>query len=105
MFKTIRNAWGIPDLRRKILFTILIVIFFRIGSVIPVPFLDIEALKNLETPKYFALIKRDLLTKWNGLVVKKAAAQEVDVITGATYSSESVIENVKRGLDYYNKKK
>ncbi|MBR1665517.1 MAG: FMN-binding protein [Bacteroidaceae bacterium] len=65
----------------------------------------IEALKNLETPKYFALIKRDLLTKWNGLVVKKAAAQEVDVITGATYSSESVIENVKRGLDYYNKKK
>ena len=65
----------------------------------------IEALKNLETPKYFALIKRDLLNKWNGLVVKKAAAQEVDVITGATYSSEAVIENVKRGLEYYNKKK
>ena len=64
----------------------------------------IEALKNLETPKYFALIKRDLLTKWNGLTAKKAAAQQVDVITGATYTSEAVIENVKRGLDYYNKK-
>lgn len=63
----------------------------------------IEALKNLETPKYFALIKRDLLTKWNGLTVKKAAAQQVDVITGATYSSESVIENVRRGLEFYNK--
>lgn len=64
----------------------------------------IEPLKNLETPKYWALIKRDLLSKWNGLTVKKAMEQKVDVITGATYSSEAVIENVKRGLDHYNKK-
>lgn len=63
----------------------------------------IEALKNLETPKYFALIKRDLLNKWNGLTAKKAATQEVDVITGATFSSEAVIENVRRGLSHYNK--
>ena len=65
----------------------------------------IEALPNAETPQYFALIKRDLLTKWNGLSVKKAAALEVDVVTGATYSSEAVIENVRRGLQYYTKKK
>lgn len=64
----------------------------------------IEALKNLETPKYWALIKRDLLNKWNGLTVKNAATQQVDVVTGATYSSEAVIENVRRGLDYYKKK-
>lgn len=64
----------------------------------------IEPLRNLETPKYFALIKRDLLGKWNGLTVKKASQQQVDVITGATYSSEAVIENVRRGLDYYTKK-
>ena len=63
----------------------------------------IEALKNVETPKYWAVIKRDLLGKWNGLAVKKAATQQVDVITGATYTSEAVIENVKRGLEYYNK--
>lgn len=44
MFKTIRNAWGIPDLRRKLIFTVLIVIAFRVGSVIPVPFLDMDAL-------------------------------------------------------------
>lgn len=44
MFKTIRNAWSIPDLRKKILFTLLIIIVFRIGSVIPVPFLDTAAL-------------------------------------------------------------
>ena len=47
MFKTIRNAWSIPDLRKKILFTLLIVVIFRIGSVIPVPFLDMDALRNV----------------------------------------------------------
>lgn len=46
MFKTIRNAWSIPDLRKKILFTILIIILFRIGSVIPVPFLNMDALAD-----------------------------------------------------------
>ncbi|MEF2919825.1 MAG: preprotein translocase subunit SecY [Acutalibacteraceae bacterium] len=46
MLKTIRNAWQIPDLRKKILFTLLMIIVFRIGSVIPVPFLDMEALSQ-----------------------------------------------------------
>ena len=64
----------------------------------------VEPLKNIETPKYWALIKRDLINKWNGLTVKKAATEQVDVVTGATITSEAVIENVKRGLDYYNKK-
>ncbi len=63
----------------------------------------VEALRNLETPKYFVLIKKELLNKWNGLAAKKAAKTEVDVITGATFSSEAVIENVRRGIDYYNK--
>ena len=47
MFKTIRNAWSIPDLRKKILFTLLIIVLFRVGSVIPVPFLNMDALANL----------------------------------------------------------
>lgn len=65
----------------------------------------IEALPNMETPKYFVRIKKELLTKWNGLTVKKAETQEVDVLTGATYSSDAVIENVRRGLKFYNKQK
>ena len=44
MLKTIRNAWSIPDLRKILLFTLMIIIVFRIGSVIPVPFLDMSAL-------------------------------------------------------------
>ena len=47
MFKTIAKAWGIADLRKKMLFTLFILLIFRIGSVIPVPFLDIHALKAL----------------------------------------------------------
>ena len=59
----------------------------------------IEALKNQETPKYFINVKKALLDKWNGKKVKD------DAVTGATYSSEAVIENVKLGLDYYQKNK
>ena len=47
MLQTIKNAWSIPDLRKKILFTLLIIVVFRIGSVIPVPFLDMQALSQL----------------------------------------------------------
>lgn len=50
MFKTIRNAWSIPDLRKKILFTLLIIVLFRVGSVIPVPFLDMQALSDAMKP-------------------------------------------------------
>ena len=42
--ETIRNAWKIADLRKKILFTFFIIIVSRIGSFIPVPFIDVAAL-------------------------------------------------------------
>ncbi|RKJ41624.1 preprotein translocase subunit SecY [Acutalibacter sp. 1XD8-33] len=47
MLNTIKNAWRIPDLRKKMLYTLLIIVVFRFGSVIPVPFLDAAALSNL----------------------------------------------------------
>ena len=47
MFTTIKNAWRIPDLRKKILFTLLVIVVFRLGSVIPVPFLDAVKLQAL----------------------------------------------------------
>ena len=65
----------------------------------------IEALKNQETPKYFIKVKKALLDKWNGLKVKEAKNLKVDAVTGATYSSDAVIENVKLGLDYYQNHK
>lgn len=63
----------------------------------------IEAMKNQETPKYFLKVKKHLLDKWNGVKVKDAKKIKVDAVTGATYSSKAVIENVQLGLDYYSK--
>ena len=43
MFETLRNAWRIPDLRKKLLYTLFMLLIYRAGSVIPTPFVDIEA--------------------------------------------------------------
>ena len=45
MLETIRNAFKIPDLRRRIVFTLLMLVIFRFGAAIPVPFLNAEAMK------------------------------------------------------------
>ena len=47
MFKTLRNAWAIPDLRHKMLYTLLMIFVFRLGSFIPVPGLREGALESL----------------------------------------------------------
>ncbi|MBR3973611.1 MAG: preprotein translocase subunit SecY [Oscillospiraceae bacterium] len=44
MIKTLQNAWSIPELRKKILFTLLILMLYRIGNVIPVPYIDVATL-------------------------------------------------------------
>lgn len=46
MIQTIRKAWGIPELRKKILFTLLILVIYRIGSAIPVPYVNTDALSS-----------------------------------------------------------
>ena len=43
MFQTFINAWKIVDLRKKLLFTALIIFIYRIGSALPVPFVDIAS--------------------------------------------------------------
>lgn len=45
MLQTLRNAWKIPDLRRRILFTLMMLIIFRFGAHIPVPYLSTEAMQ------------------------------------------------------------
>ena len=46
MFQTFKNAWKIAELRSKIIFTLVIVLLYRLGSVIPVPFVNAEALST-----------------------------------------------------------
>ena len=68
MLQTIVNAWKIADLRKKIIFTALIVLVFRIGSAIPVPFTDIGESGIIADPNagtfmnYLAMMTGDAFT-------------------------------------------
>lgn len=64
----------------------------------------VEALPNHETPKYFVKAKA-LLKQYEGMTVSKAAKAKVDGVTGATFSSDALKQNVKLGLKYYKKNK
>ena len=46
MIQTIRKAWGVPELRKKILFTLMILVIYRLGSAIPVPYVNVQLLSD-----------------------------------------------------------
>ena len=60
MFETLRNAWKVPDIRKKIFYTLMIILIFRVGSVIPVPFIDVamlsETINSSATGEFFNYI-------------------------------------------------
>ena len=56
MLEILRNAWKIKEIRNKILFTILIIAVFRIGSVIPVPYINVDALSAGATNEFFSYL-------------------------------------------------
>ena len=46
MFQTLRKAWGVPEIRKKILYTLLMIILFRFGCAVAVPFLNTDVVKT-----------------------------------------------------------
>lgn len=46
MFQTLKKAWGVPEIRKKLLYTLLMIVIFRLGSAITVPFLDPEVVSS-----------------------------------------------------------
>ena len=46
MLETLKNAWKIPELRKKIIFTLFILLIYRVGNVIPVPYIDVTTLSS-----------------------------------------------------------
>ena len=46
MLKTFANAWKLPDLRKKLIFTFIVILLYRIGCVLPIPFIDASAIEN-----------------------------------------------------------
>ena len=60
MLETIRNAWRIDELRKKIVFTLFIILLYRFGNAIPVPYVDINALST-----YFTQLENTVLGLYN----------------------------------------
>lgn len=59
----------------------------------------IEAEPNAESPSFFDRAK-ELFSRWQGKTVDEAMAEDVDAVSGATFSSKAIIRNVQRGLAY-----
>ena len=59
--------------------------------------IDVIALPNEETPRYFYDASK-ILKKWIGLTPKKGLELKVDAVSGATFSSDALIENMRAGL-------
>ena len=62
-------------------------------------------LKSQEGPKYVAKVKKDMLPKYEQMNVKKGVVPEVDAVTGATFTSKAVQENIRRAVAYYKNHK
>lgn len=62
-------------------------------------------LKTVDGPKYVAKVKNGMLTKYEGMNVKKGTVEEVDAVTGATFTSKAMQENIRRAVAYYKKNK
>ena len=72
MLQTLRNAWKVEEIRKKILFTLLIVLLYRLGNAIPVPYVNVSLLQN-----YFDTVQNTVL----GLL---------DVMSGGAFSTATI---------------
>ena len=73
MLKTFRNAWKIEDLRKKILFTLFIILVFRLGAALPVPY-----------------INREALATWFSANSEGNMLSYLDMLTGGSFSQATV---------------
>ena len=63
-------------------------------------------LKTMDGPKYVAKVKKGMLPKYEGMKIeKKKPLPQVDGVTGATFTSDAVKENINRAIEYYQKHK
>lgn len=67
--------------------------------------IKVVPLKTQDGPKYVAKVKKNMLPKYEGMTVKKGTVGDVDAVTGATFTSKAIQENVRRAVEYYKKHK
>lgn len=63
---------------------------------------SVRADKNNETPEFFSAVETLLLPQWEGMTVDEALTADIDVVSGATMSSEAVIKTVRMELRRYD---
>ena len=86
MIQTIRKAWNIPELRKKIVFTLLILLIYRIGNAIPVPYVDVGALSE-----YLNSMKTTVLGLYNVMSGGAFADATVFALSIQPYINASII--------------
>ena len=86
MLETLKNAWKIEELRKKILFTLLIVLLYRIGNAIPVPFVNVTALKF-----YFTQLENTMLGFMNVLSGGAFSSATIFALSIQPYINASII--------------
>ena len=86
MLQTFRNAWKIPELRRKILFTLFIVLLYRLGNAVPVPYVDTNILAT-----YFAQLKNTVLGLYNTMSGGAFSMATIFALSIQPYINASII--------------
>ena len=86
MIQTVRNAWAVPELRKKMLFTVFALLIFRLGSAIPVPYIDNQALES-----YLALQSGTILGLMNAMSGSAFSLATVFALSIQPYINSSII--------------
>ena len=87
MIKTLKNAWSIPELRKKIIFTLLILLIYRIGNVIPVPYIDTATLGSY----YNNVLSSTILGLYNAMSGSAFSMGTVLALSIQPYINASII--------------
>lgn len=87
MFKTLQNAWHIPELRKKLLFTLLILLLYRIGNVVPVPYIDAATL----TTYFDTTLSNTILGLYNAMSGSAFSQATVFALSIQPYINASII--------------
>ena len=86
MLKTLRNAWGILELRKKILFTLFIILIYRLGNAVPVPYVNTTLLEN-----YFNTVNNTILGLWNTMSGGSFSMATIFALSIQPYINASII--------------
>ncbi|MBQ6372296.1 MAG: preprotein translocase subunit SecY, partial [Oscillospiraceae bacterium] len=86
MLQTLRNAWKIEELRKKIIFTLIIILLYRIGSAIPVPYINVSNLSN-----YFTYMQNTVLGLLNVMSGSAFSQATIFALSIQPYINASII--------------